>query len=141
MVVKLTATGSAKYYGSGAGSGTASKLSMTGAEPHVTNTEFFAPTYYSSDGYGALVASDLPFTPSNIASYPAKWQSAAGTVTWTVEGTRLDIYLTPGDHPTSISSLWSLTGRPAVVPRYAFGFMVRGLCRAAAGERGDTRAR
>jgi hypothetical protein len=42
---------------------------------------------------------------------------ANSTVTWTVEGEQTDLYFMPGDHPTALSSLWDLTGRPAIPPR------------------------
>jgi hypothetical protein len=77
--------------------------------------------------------------------YPAQWAAAAAStttnqststrssssanttsngVTWTVLGDRADIYLMPAKtNAAGLSSLWDLTGRPAIPPRYAFGFL------------------
>ena len=130
-----SASGTVKYYGAGGGSGSVNKLSQTSSSPHVTNTEFYIPHYWSSAGYALLAASNLPFTPSDLKSYPAGWSatakradsssssSSSSSVQWTVLGEQVDLYFMPADnHPAALSSLWDLTGRPAVVPRYALGF-------------------
>ena len=99
----------------------------------MTNTEFYIPHYWSSAGYALLAASDLAFTPSDLKSYPAGWSantnfadgssSSSSSVQWTVLGEQVDLYFMPSDnHPAALSTLWDLTGRPAVVPRYALGF-------------------
>ena len=63
------------------------------------------------------------YTPTDMKSYPAGWTSSDGSVQWTVEGGQFDVYLMPGDQRTALSAFWDLTGRPALPPRYAFGFM------------------
>jgi cyclophilin family peptidyl-prolyl cis-trans isomerase len=58
-----------RYRGAGASKSSSSTLSMASSQPHVANTEFFTPHYFSTDGYSALVASSLPNTDSDIAAY------------------------------------------------------------------------
>ena len=119
----LGASSGASYYGAGGGAGDSRSLTFTSSNPVVGNTHFYAPLYYSSDGYGALAVSDLMYDPNNLPSYPAGWSSQSSAVEWAVKGSRADLYLMPGTHPTAHSSLWDLIGRPAIPPRYAFGFI------------------
>ena len=46
-------------------------------------------------------------------------------MTWNIGGSpQVDVYLMPAATPyDSLNALYDVTGRPAVPPRYAFGFM------------------
>eukprot|EP00466_Bigelowiella_natans_P020589 jgi/Bigna1/53821/estExt_Genewise1Plus.C_240129 len=125
--LKLGASSSARFYGDGAGSGNAQSLTRKSSSSKVTNTEFEAPTFWSSDGYRALVVSAQQQSVDCLYCYPASWEfnQEASLLQWDVAGPSLDLYLIPAKTMSEgVSALWDLTGRPAVPPRYAFGFHV-----------------
>lgn len=69
-------------------------------------------------------------TTPPLSGYPASWKSQdngpAGMpgVAWTVDGTSVDIYLMPAADAYDFRRAHKeLTGPPAMIPRYAFGFM------------------
>mmetsp|Transcript_16053 Transcript_16053/g.39554 ORF Transcript_16053/g.39554 Transcript_16053/m.39554 type:complete len:853 (-) Transcript_16053:222-2780(-) len=125
MAIRLGGKSDAKFYGTGAGGSTARTLLRTGSSPHVVNTEFFIPSYWTTDGYRALGVSSLNYSAECLYAYPASWNKGDdGSVSWSIAAPQgLDIYLMPAESmKDGISALWELTGRPALPPRYAFGF-------------------
>ena len=77
IALQLGASAGATYYGPGADDGSARTLPKTSSFPVVANTKFFAPSYYSTDGYAALGVSGLQFDPAAITQYPARWAADA----------------------------------------------------------------
>lgn len=126
VTIKLSLGRSDKalFYGSGANSGDSRHLPRTQSDPQVGNTDFYTPHYYTTDGYSALGVSSHLYTPGSLNHYPAPWNQETGKVTWTIAGKSVDLYLMPATTGSAgLSALWDLTGRPAVLPRYAYGFM------------------
>eukprot|EP00299_Pterocystis_sp_00344_P019732 c9762_g1_i1.p1 GENE.c9762_g1_i1~~c9762_g1_i1.p1 ORF type:complete len:894 (-),score=194.25 c9762_g1_i1:20-2701(-) len=125
ITINLGKSSTAKFYGPGCGSDDANKLAKTASNPLVSNTIFYTPHYYSTDGYAALGVSALDFDPNQILAYPANWDAnSANQVVWSIQGDHADMYLTPAkDQATGLSNYWDITGRPAIPPRYAFGFL------------------
>ncbi len=107
--ITLDADSSAVYYGSGAGQSNAGTLSRTSGFEHVENRESDAPVYWSSQGYSA------------IGLQAASWQARDGSVVWSQVD---DLYLIPAaDIDASTRGMWSITGAPSMLPRWALGFL------------------
>ena len=123
--VSLGQSGGALYYGAGTGGDDSHTLTRTSSFPKVANTAFYTPHYYSTDGYAALGVSSLQYDPATIYAYPVSWDAhQAGIVQWLVSGDQADLYLMPSSSLyAGLDKYWDLTGRPAVVPKYAFGFL------------------
>eukprot|EP00301_Raphidiophrys_heterophryoidea_P017928 c2926_g1_i1.p1 GENE.c2926_g1_i1~~c2926_g1_i1.p1 ORF type:complete len:895 (-),score=214.58 c2926_g1_i1:66-2720(-) len=123
--VDLGKTSSTKFYGSGGGGGDVNYLSKTSSYPQVSNTAFYIPYYYSSDGYSALTVSSYSYRESLLYAYPAQWDLTSDTqLTWSVDGPIVNMYLTPArSHAIALNHYWGLTGRPVLPPRYIFGFL------------------
>lgn len=66
LAATFSASTTAKYYGAGASKSTSTTLSMTASNPHVANTEFFTPHYWSTDGYSILTASSMRHMDGDI---------------------------------------------------------------------------
>lgn len=124
VTITLNRAQSALYYGAGAGGNNAQQLSQTSSSPHVVNTEFFTSHYWSTEGYAALGVSELDFDPATFYNYPASWNAQGSNVEWTISGKQVDMYFMPAKTMSEgISVYWDLIGRPAMIPRYAFGFL------------------
>merc|ERR1719204_235123 len=105
-------------YGKGAAPPDALTLTCDGAKPLVCNRATYTPYYYSADGYGALGA----VNSTQVASLPLEYKTDGAHITWAF-GEALELYLFPA--PTlagGTKAYYDLIGRPAVLPRYAFGF-------------------
>ena len=125
LSINLGSSGSARLYGSGSGGGDATTLSRTNSNPSVSNTQFYVPHYYTTDGYSALGVSVENFDQNDYSQYPASWDYYNNNlVQWNMAGNMANIYLIPAKNMgDGISKYWDLIGRPAVPPRYAFGFL------------------
>ena len=91
----------------------------------MSNTQFYVPHYYTTDGYSALGVSVENFDQNDYSQYPASWDYYNNNlVQWNMAGNMANIYLIPAKNMgDGISKYWDLIGRPAVPPRYAFGFL------------------
>lgn len=89
-----------------------------------THREFQTSHFYSSDGYAAHVVAQGEFSQDFNPNYPVRWSASSSSVTWTAQGDSVDLYLMPAKtQGQALSTYWDLTGRPAIPPRYAFGFL------------------
>ena len=52
----------------------------TSASPHVANTDFSVPSFWSSDGYSALTVSSFLEEPGAVSNYPASWSGGVWTM-------------------------------------------------------------
>lgn len=125
LTLTLSSTEKSKFYGAGSGGQDATTLSRTNSNPSVANTQFYVPYYYSSDGYSALGVSSYTFSENDYSVYPASWDYySPSVVQWSVGGKTANLYLMPATSMADgLSKYWDLSGRPAVPPRYAFGFL------------------
>ena len=115
---------SAKLYGAGAGHTVGFALAKTESNPKVDNTELEVSRFWSTDGFATLGVTPLPSDPNDHKSFPAKWTAASDSVVFSIMGDHADVYLMPAhDAFAGIQTHWALTGKAAVPPRYAFGFM------------------
>ena len=115
--------GNTKFYGAGGGYSTVTSITATSSNPHVSNTEFTVPHYWSNDGYAALGVTASQYDPKALNAYQATW-SASQAVTWTFSGNQSDLYLMPAASMLDGQRVyWDLTGRPRVLPRYGHGFL------------------
>ena len=114
-----------KFFGAGGGYSSVTNIAATSSYPHVSNTEFFVPHYWCNDGYSALGVSPIPYDPHNVNSYESSWSASGNTVTWRISGAQADLYLMPSHTMAfGLRNYWDLTGRPRLLPRYAYGFLV-----------------
>lgn len=116
----------ALFYGSGASELNPKTLPRNHSDPNVHNRGFATSHYYSTDGYAALGVSPHSYSQKDFKHYPAPWDASqkSGIVLWTIAGKHADLYLMPAStHAAGLSAYWDLTGRPSVLPRYAYGFM------------------
>jgi len=118
-----------RFTGAGTDGEGSTTLSRTSAIPYVGNTVCFTPTFWCSDGYSALAVSPklLSQKPSIYGSpYPAQWEvsPSGGAVGISIQGGSADLYLSPAPSLRQHCSVQSaLVGQPALLPRYAHGFM------------------
>eukprot|EP00049_Salpingoeca_infusionum_P005768 m.96641 g.96641 ORF g.96641 m.96641 type:complete len:838 (+) comp13076_c0_seq1:67-2580(+) len=119
----LSSSSSARFYGAGGGAG--APLAQTSSSAVVQNTRFQVPYYWSTDGYNALGVSQLNYSAQNLPNYPAGWQQQGQQVVWTIGASpQADLYLTPAPTPyKALDHVWDITGRPKVLPLYAYGFL------------------
>ena len=116
----------AKFYGSGAGKNSGFALEKTSSSPHVANTDLSVSRFWSTDGFAALGVTSFASDPKHNGQYPASWDTKdnAKSVIFTIMGDTADVYLMPAATAfDSIAVHWALTGKAAMPPRYAFGFM------------------
>ena len=125
LSINLGSSLSASLYGSGSGGNDANTLTRTNSNPSVSNTQFYVPHYYSTDGYSALGVTLENFNENDYSQYPASWDYYNNNlVQWSITGAVANLYLIPSnDMGDGISKYWDLIGRPAIPPRYAFGFL------------------
>jgi len=118
----VLSTNSGKLYGKGATPQDAQQLVATGeVTPLVCNTATITPYYYSTDGYGALGATvvDVDDKVNMKLSYKVEAQA----VTWTWEKAHIELFLIPAKTlAEGTRAYYELTGRPLMLPKYAYGF-------------------
>lgn len=110
------AAGQAAIYGSGDMNG---GILQQRGQSRVGNGITGVPYYWSSAGYSVLALGENDNAPAN-------WQrsEADGTITWTVPGSSVDLYLTPAARLQSAEEDYAaLTGRPPVPPRWTIGYL------------------
>jgi alpha-glucosidase len=102
-------------YGSGDMTG---GIAQTRGQSRVGNGITNVPFYWTTAGYSVFVLGDDD-------NAPASWQRAAdGTVSWTIPGKTVDLYLTPTSKLQEATEAYAeLTGRPPIPPRWTFGYM------------------
>ncbi len=105
------------YYGSG-NDPKLGALTQNEARSHAGNGSTSLPQYWSNAGYGALLV-------TNDDNKPAAWKAnRTGGVSWTVPGTRADLYLAPAANLYDwLRDDAELTGFAPVPPRWTFGYM------------------
>lgn len=109
-------SGQATIYGSGDMNG---GIVQQRGQGRVGNGVTGVPYYWSSAGYSVLALGDDDNAPGN-------WQrnETDGTITWTMPGNSLDLYLMPAARlQEGTEDYAELTGRPPVPPRWAMGYM------------------
>lgn len=122
-MVKLSGAGA--LFGGGATPQDAGQMTIgpgTEVEAIVCNRATLAPYYYSTDGYGALAA----LNGSYQNKMPVSFANEGDGVRWSYDPGRTDfvLYLIPAKtFVQGTLAYYSLIGTPAVLPRYAFGFM------------------
>jgi len=106
--------------------GDGDSLESIRATATVRNKFFEVPHYWTTDGYSAFCVGTVGHNPEQPNQYTVSWLRGhvLGGATWTILGERADIYLTPvADARSAQRALWTLTGPPAILPKYAFGFL------------------
>jgi len=93
-------------------------------QPLVCNRAVYVPYYYASDGYSALGATSRS-TPTSPGNFPLQYSTNSSAITWEFESAfDFELFFIPADTLfEGTKASFSLTGAPAVPPRYAFGFM------------------
>jgi alpha-glucosidase len=82
----------------------------------VTNGATRIPFLWSTGGWSVLVANNQTGT---------SWHDEGGTLTWTVPGPSLDVYLSIAPDGYGLLDAYSrLTGRAPIPPRWTFGFLI-----------------
>ena len=117
--------------GSGTDGGAAQTLVRTSAQASTNNMGSWTPSFWCSDGWSVLGVS--PFVDSGPTArnhYPVAWsRDAPGSVTLAIMGgsdgaPNVDVYLTPAATLRAhVSGQAALEGPPAMLPRYALGFL------------------
>ena len=112
-----------RLFGGGSSSQDSHDLTSTKVIPMVGNTGVYTPHYYSEDGYAALAVLEKTDKNKYPAVYEMKTFGSSQRVYWYFTGA-WDLYLMPAQTlREGTQALYTLTGRPPVPPRYAFGFM------------------
>ena len=114
----------------GTGGGAASSMAQNKTDPIVINREWWAPHYWSSAGYAALVvgshsnAPDWTHKAGGLPAFPANCTADEHTIRWQVLGRAVDLYLMPASSMLAGMDVYTqLIGRPKLAPRYALGFI------------------
>ena len=130
MRFSLTTTAGAQIMGSGTDGGNAETLPRTSVQALTENMGSWTPSFWCSDGWSMLAVS--PFVDLGAAArnkFPVSWASSAGKVNIDIVGgsggsPNVDLYLTPAaDLRAHVAGQSALEGFPAMLPRYALGFM------------------
>ena len=106
-----------RFYGAGnAGMNTAGPLTHPSGTQTVGNGVTRVPFLWSTGGWSIFVANNRT---------GSVWQDAGGTLTWTMPGPSLDLYLSVAPDGYGLLDAYSrLTGRAPIPPRWTFGFML-----------------
>jgi alpha-glucosidase (family GH31 glycosyl hydrolase) len=72
------------------------------------------PVFYSTQGYGIFIDNSWPASFDMGSSKPDGW-------TYQADGGDLDVYVFIGTLPNMVRQFTELTGRPALLPRWALG--------------------
>lgn len=124
--VSLSTSSATRLYGRGGGKADATTLHPTGAvTASVDNTVTYAPYYYSTDGYACLAVTDVLSGNGKTNVLPVTYATDGSHIRWSrPAGAAFELYLMPAPSLDSgTAAYFSLVGRPAVPPRWAFGFI------------------
>lgn len=112
-----------RLLGGGANSPSGMNLSTPKINPQVGNTGVYSPYYYSEDGYSMLCVVEHSDVNRYPANYELKDYGDTKNVHWSFTGL-WDCYVMPAATlKAGTEAYYTLTGRPPVPPRYAFGFI------------------
>ena len=128
LQISLGALPSAKTYGFGGADQEpgvdGDPFAAASASPIVGNKVWRTPSYWASEGYSALGVTSTSHAAGALNKYGASWSRGNTALTWSIEGSGGDLYLTPAATlPDGVSAIAALTGAAAVPPAYAFGFL------------------
>jgi alpha-glucosidase len=117
ITLKLRHGAGERLYGAGnAGINWAGDLTHPSDHQYVGNGCTRVPFLWSPAGWSMVVANDRN---------GGNWNDADGTLTWTMPGPDIDLYLTVDKDPYGILDAESrLTGRAPIPPRWTFGYMI-----------------
>ena len=117
IVLTLTHDPHERFYGAGNESENhAGPLTHPSGTQIVSNGVTRIPFLWSTGGWSVLVANNQLRT---------SWNDDNGTLTWTVPGPYLDLYLSVAPDGYGLLDAYSrLTGRAPIPPRWTFGFML-----------------
>jgi alpha-glucosidase len=104
------------FYGSGNG---VASLQQRQGRSRVGNGVAVIPHYWADSGYATLAV-------SSDDNAPASWSAPEGQdhLTWTFAGSSADLYLMPAATLYDATAAYTqLSGRPAVPPRWTFGYL------------------
>ena len=106
-----------RFYGAGNESENhAGDLTHPAGTQFVNNGTTRIPFLWSTGGWSIFVANNQT---------GSAWHDDGGTLTWTVPGPYLDLYLSVAPDGYGLLDAYSrLTGRAPIPPRWAFGFMI-----------------
>ena len=106
-----------RFYGAGnGGENRAGDLTHPKGDQIFANRVTRIPFLWSTGGWSLLVANNQT---------GSAWQDTNGTLTWTMPGPFLDLYLSVAPNGYGLLDAYSrLTGRAPIPPRWAFGFMI-----------------
>jgi alpha-glucosidase len=114
---QITYTASGLFYGSGNNS--TKKLEKNRSNSSVGNGVADVPYFWNTEGYSALGI-------TNDDTKPATWARSndKGEITWRFPGKAADLYIWPAKTMyDAANGLITLTGRPKIPPRWAFGYL------------------
>ena len=117
VTVEASPASHPQYYGSG-NCPQLGSLTQTEAKSLAGNGSTSLPQYWSTAGYGAWLITEND-------NHPATWKTnTTGGVTWSVEGARADLYLTPAANLYDwLRADAELTGFAPLPPLWSFGYM------------------
>ena len=117
VVLTLTHNAHERFYGAGNEAiNHAGDLTHPSGAQIVSNGVTCIPFLWSTGGWSILVANNQT---------GSVWNDKNGTLTWTVPGPYLDVYLSVAPDGYGLLDAYSrLTGRAPIPPRWAFGFMI-----------------
>ena len=124
--LRLSSSDSAQLYGRGAGKSDATSLTTQSGSAYVDNTVVMSPHFYSTDGFASLAVVNSTTGNGKTNVLPVSYSMSGGFVSWSfpADGSPFELYLMPAASlDGGTAAFYSLTGRPAVPPRYAFGFL------------------
>lgn len=117
ITLTLTHDPSERFYGAGNESENhAGDLTHPSGTQFVNNGTTRIPFLWSTGGWSVFVANNQT---------GASWHDENGTLTWTVPGPDLDLYLSVAPDGYGLLDAYSrLTGHAPIPPRWTFGFMI-----------------
>lgn len=117
ILLTLTHAVKERFYGAGnAGMDQAGDLTHPSGTQTVANGVTRIPFLWSTGGWGILIANNQ----SGVS-----WHNDGGTLTWTIPGPYLDLYLIAAHNSYGLLNCYSrLTGRAPIPPRWTFGFLM-----------------
>ncbi len=117
ITLTLTHDPRERFYGAGNESENhAGALTHPSGTQTVSNGTTRIPFLWSTGGWSVFIANNQT---------GASWHDENGTLTWTVPGPALDLYLSVAPDGYGLLDAYSrLTGRAPIPPRWTFGFMI-----------------
>mmetsp|Transcript_41209 Transcript_41209/g.116598 ORF Transcript_41209/g.116598 Transcript_41209/m.116598 type:complete len:835 (+) Transcript_41209:94-2598(+) len=111
----------AKLYGKGSGPSDSADFTSSYEQPLLRNGRVHSPYYFSTAGYAAFGIGHVGTESGPVMK--ESYKTDGEKVTWTYEGDAFTLYLIPeADMSEATRLYYELVGRPAVPPRYMFGF-------------------